>query len=233
MKSSVKSVNWDFGNESGNRIKNQAKKNGRNQSIILLIFGFCLFCCIRRRNRERKLLRIKPAKKNHTANYFLESSIFFFFFRFSQKRQLKQNAVACTEPLSLRINRVKLLLTRSSRRRIRHAASISYYTQKHFRSRIFAVKQRKTKKKTIRSRRQRNGKVYFGRILWTTIALPDNNGCTIKKKKNVIRRSWPFLELCDVFYSMNSDRKFHSIILLNRLVFIFTVHYFILKRKLN
>ena len=183
--------------------------------------------------QRKKIVEDKTSKKKSHSELFSWVKYFFFFFRFSQKRQLKQNAVACTEPLSLRINRVKLLLTRSSRRRIRHAASISYYTQKHFRSRIFAVKQRKTKKKTIRSRRQRNGKVYFGRILWTTIALPDNNGCTIKKKKNVIRRSWPFLELCDVFYSMNSDRKFHSIILLNRLVFIFTVHYFILKRKLN
>lgn len=180
LKSSVKSVNWDFGNESGNRIKNQAKKNGKNQSIILLIFGFCLFCCIRRRNREAKFLRIKPAEKKSHSELFSWVE-YFFSFRFSQKRQLKQNAVACTEPLSLRINRVKLLLTRSSRkkntpRRIDFILYSKALSQQNLRSKT-------TRKKTIRSRRQRNGKVYFGRILWTTIALPDNNGCTIKKKE--------------------------------------------------
>lgn len=99
------------------------EKNPKHQLLMLVL------ACVLVRSDGEQIKNIKgktaKGKKNVQRIIFLSQVIF------RLKRQLKHNAMSHAELLSLRINRVKLLLARSSRTKkcIRHAASISYYTK--------------------------------------------------------------------------------------------------------
>lgn len=163
LKSFVQCVNLDFGNESRNRIKIQTEIKWEEKNQAL--FTYLGFRSGLASNTER-------VNRKNTTNYFLQSNIF---------RRNKTVKIQCRrkQSLSWRINRVKLLSTSSSGSVTPHRFHIAKAHSVRF-TRAYKREER------------RSGKVDFGRIFSSILACQMITYRTIKKK-NVIRRSWFFL----------------------------------------